>query len=369
MTETNRMRVEDLDTPVLLLDREAMERNIARMRDLTARAGIKYRPHSKSHKSPVIAEMQLAAGAGGICCAKLGEAEVMAAAGIPDILITTEVVGRSKLTRLLTIAQQSRVAVVADDERNVAELAAAAQTAGVRLDVLVEVDVGQGRCGVPPGSEAARLAQVIAGSRWLRFRGLQGYQGAIQMTGGFAARETQVKESLGRLMETAELVRKAGMEVETLTGGGTGTSIIDGALHGLTELQPGSYVFMDSKYRAIEWPGGAMQPFETSLTILGTVISRPAPDRAIVDVGLKAASSDHGPVAPVNLAGATYAFAGDEHGHLRFEGGRCPLSVGDKVTLVPSHCDTTVNLYDRYVVTKGGSVDDVWDIAARGRVQ
>jgi D-serine deaminase-like pyridoxal phosphate-dependent protein len=338
------------------------------MRDLAANAGVKYRPHAKSHKSPTIARMQLEAGAAGICCAKLGEAEVMALAGIPDILITTEVVGRSKLMRLLGISQQARIAVVADDERNIAELAGAAQTAGVRLDVLVEVDVGQGRCGVPPGPEAARLARVIAESRWLRFRGLQGYQGAIQMTGGFGAREAQVRESLGRLMETAELVKKAGVEFDVLTGGGTGTSIIDGALHGLTELQPGSYVFMDSKYRGIEWPGGAAQPFETSLSILATVISRPAADRAIVDVGLKAASSDHGPVAPTGLPGAVYAFAGDEHGHLRFEG-RCPLSVGDKVTLIPSHCDTTVNLYDRYVVTKGGYVEDVWEIAARGRVQ
>jgi D-serine deaminase-like pyridoxal phosphate-dependent protein len=369
MNDIGRMKVEELDTPVLLLDRDALERNISRMRDLAAKAGLKYRPHAKSHKSPVIAGMQLAAGAAGVCCAKLGEAEVMAASGVPDILITTEVVGRSKLMRLMAAARQSHVAVVADDERNIAELAGAAQTAGLRLDVLIEVDIGQGRCGVQPGPEAARLAQVVAGSRWLRFRGLQGYQGAIQMTAGFGDREAQVRQALGRLMETAELVRKSGIEVEVLTGGGTGSSIIDGALHGYTELQPGSYVFMDSKYRGIEWPGGATQPFETSLTVLGTVISRPAPDRAIVDVGLKAASSDHGPIAPVGLAGATYAFAGDEHGHVRFEGGRCPLAVGDRVTFVPSHCDTTVNLYDRYIVTKGGYVEDVWDIAARGRVQ
>jgi D-serine deaminase-like pyridoxal phosphate-dependent protein len=338
------------------------------MRDLASKAGVAYRPHAKAHKTPVIAEMQLAAGAAGICCAKLGEAEVMAAAGIPDILITTEVVGRSKLMRLMTAAQQSRIAVVADDERNIADLAQAAQTAGIRLDVLVEVDVGQGRCGVPPGPEAARLAQAIAGERWLRFRGLQGYQGAIQMTGGYVDREAKVRASLAKLMESADLVRKSGLEIEVLTGGGTGTSIIDGALHGLTELQPGSYIFMDSKYRAIEWQGGAAQPFENALTILGSVISRPAPDRAIVDVGYKAASSDGGPIAPADLPGAAFAFAGDEHGQLKFEG-RCPLAVGDKATFVPSHCDTTVNLYDRYVVTRGGFVEDVWDIAARGRVQ
>jgi D-serine deaminase-like pyridoxal phosphate-dependent protein len=363
------MPIEDLDTPVLVIDADALERNIARMRDLAAEAGVAYRPHAKSHKSPALAQMQLDAGARGICCAKLGEAEVMAAAGIPDILITSEVVGRSKLQRLVNAAQQSRISVVADDADNISDLAAAARTAGIRLDVLVEIDVGQGRCGVPPGPEAARLARLIGDTPWLRFKGLQGYQGAIQMTAPIAEREAATRAALDKLAVTAEEVRAAGIEIEVLTGGGTGTSVIDVALAGLSELQPGSYIFMDSRYALIEWTDGHATPFENALTVLGTVISRPAADRCIVDVGYKAASSDGGPPLALGLDGATFSFAGDEHGQLQFAGGTPPLAIGDQVRLVPSHCDTTVNLYDQYVVTSGDRVEAVWEISARGRVQ
>lgn len=366
---SNKLPVADLDTPVLLVDRDALERNIKRMQDLAAAAGIAYRPHAKAHKSSVIAEMQLAAGATGQCCAKLGEAEVLAHCGIRDILITSEVVGRGKLMRLIELASTAKISVVADSAANIQDLARVAQTAGVRLDVLVEVDVGQGRCGVPPGPEAAVLAAAIADSRWLRFKGLQGYQGAIQMVGTLAERRAKVKEALDRLLVSAEHVKKKGLAVEVLTGGGTGSSVIDCALHGLTELQPGSYIFMDARYAQIEWENAPRPPFENSLTVLSTVISRPARDRAIVDVGMKAASSDGGPIQPVNLPGAAFAFAGDEHGQLSFASGACPLEVGDKIAFLPSHCDTTVNLYDRYMATRGGLVEEVWEIEARGRVQ
>ncbi len=363
------MPIEDLDTPVLLIDGDALKRNIGRIRDLAAEAGIAYRPHSKSHKSPILAQMQLDAGAQGICCAKLGEAEVMAAAGIPDILITSQVIGHSKLRRLLDIAQQSRISVVADDADNISDLGAAARTAGIRLDVLVEIDVGQGRCGVPPGAEAARLARLIGDTGWLRFKGLQGYQGLIQMTASIAERDAATRAALDKLAATADEVRAAGIEIEVLTGGGTGTSVIDVALAGLNELQPGSYIFMDSRYAAIEWTDGQATPFENALTVLGTVISRPAADRCIVDVGYKAASSDGGSPLPLGLDGAIFSFAGDEHGQLRFTDGASPPDIGDKVSFVPSHCDTTVNLYDQYVVTSGDRVEAVWEISARGRVQ
>ncbi len=363
------MPIEDLDTPVLLIEADALERNIGRMRDLAAETGIAYRPHSKSHKSPIVAQMQLDAGAQGICCAKLGEAEVMAAAGIPDILITSQVVGRSKLQRLVAVAQQSRVSVVVDDADNISDLAAVAQTAGIRLDILVEVDVGQGRCGVPPGAEAARLARLIGDTKWLRFKGLQGYQGLIQMTASITEREAATRTALDRLIETADEVRAAGIDIEVLTGGGTGTSIIDVAFAGLSELQPGSYVFMDSRYGGIEWAGGAQTPFENSLSILGTVISRPASDRCIVDVGYKAASSDGGPLKALGFDNAVFSFAGDEHGQLQFPASANQPSIGDKVTFWPSHCDTTVNLYDQYVVAREGAVEAVWEISARGRVQ
>ncbi len=366
---TGAMKVEELDTPVLLVDAGALERNIIAMRDISAATGVAYRPHVKTHKSPIVANMQLEAGAVGVCCAKLGEAEIMAAAGIPDILITSQVVGRNKLVRLIQAAQTANIMVVADNEDNISDLSSAAQTGGKPMDVLIEVDIGQGRCGVPPGPEATRLARLIAETKWLRFRGLQGYQGLIQMTADFDQRQAQVELALEKLIDTADHLERASIEIDILTGGGSGSSIIDSALGRYSELQPGSYVFMDSRYRHAQWPGGAPCPFENALTILGTVISRPATDRAIVDVGYKAASSDGGPIMVAGNMDAEFSFAGDEHGQLFFPGGTCPLALGDKVTFLPSHCDTTVNLYDGYIVTRDGLVEDVWEIAARGRVQ
>ena len=189
------------------------------------------------------------------------------------------------------------------------------------------------------------------------------------MTADFDQRQAQVELALEKLMDTADHLERASIEIDILTGGGSGSSIIDSALGRYSELQPGSYVFMDSRYRHAQWPGGAPCPFENALTILGTVISRPATDRAIVDVGYKAASSDGGPIVVAGNMDAEFSFAGDEHGQLFFPGGTCPLALGDKITFLPSHCDTTVNLYDGYIVTRDGLVEDVWEIAARGRVQ
>lgn len=368
MTETG-TPVAGIDTPALLIDMDALDRNIARMRDLAAGAGIACRPHAKSHKTPVIAEMQMAAGAAGVCCAKLGEAEIMAAGGIPDILITTPVIGRAKIARLMRAVEAARIAVVADDGGNVDQLGAAALAAGRTLDVVVELDVGHGRCGVQPGEDAVALAGRIDAADGLHFRGLQGYQGLIQMTHGFADRAGAADTALEKLLATAGLVRDAGIKVEVLTGGGSGTSVIDTARGGLTEIQPGGYIFMDSRYGGIEWDGGGTIPFEKSLSLLAGVISRPAPDRAILDMGYKAVSSDGGPPVPIDAPGAEFGFAGEEHGQLGYPGGACPLEIGDKVAFWPSHCDTTVNLYDHYVCTRGGVVERLLDIPARGKSQ
>ena len=270
--------------------------------------------------------------------------------------------------RLLDAARQSHVSVVVDDADNISDLAAGAQTAGLRLDVLVEVDVGQGRCGVPPGPHAAELARLIDGHPWLHFRGLQAYQGLIQMKRDVSERRAAAADALEKAELSARLVREAGLEVEVLTGGGTGTSAIDAAAGRLTELQPGSYIFMDTNYGAIGWDGAPAPPFENALTVLAGVLSRPAPDRVILDSGMKAISGDGGAPRPLDHAEAEFRFAGDEHGQLAFPG-EAPLKVGDKVTLLPSHCDTTVNLHDRFIVTRGDEVEDVWDIAARGRSQ
>lgn len=363
------MKLSQLDTPVLLIEEDPFLRNMKRMQELTNNAGITYRPHAKAHKSAEIAKMQKGAGAVGVCCAKLGEAEVLVSHDIKDILITTPVIGISKLTRMMQISKEATISVVADNPDNLSEMAAVAQTCGIRPDVVIEVDVGQGRCGVQPGDPALQLAYEVMNADWLNFKGLQGYQGAIQMMASFAERDAAARKAVGLLTDTADLIRKAGLPLEYLTGGGSGTSIIDAASAGLTELQPGGYLFMDSRYREIEWDHGNSIPFEQSLTVLASVISLPEPGRCILDMGLKAISSDGGPPSPVNLPGAVFKFGGEEHSELTFEDGKCPLALNDKVAFVPTHCDTTVNLYDRFIAYSDDEVVAVWSIAARGRVQ
>lgn len=364
------MKIAELDTPVLMIDEDALTRNIARMQDMTREAGVTYRPHAKTHKSAEIARRQIAAGAVGICCAKLGEAEVMAAAGIDDILITTAVVGESKIGRLMQARTQARIAVVADNADNIGMLGHVAQMAGQKLDVLVEIDIGQGRAGVPAGPEAARLAQIVDNHGWLNFAGIQGYQGKVQMVVDADKRKTDTETGLDKFAATIAEVEKTGLSAQVRTGGGTGTSPFDMERGLLTELQTGSYVFMDSRYGGIGWPGADAPPFEAALHILTCVVSKPAPDRVIVDAGLKSASCDHGPPVIADVDGRVYEFGGDEHGIIRMaDGGLVPWNVGDKLRLIPSHCDTTVNLYDQYMVIRGDDVVDVWPVDTRGRVQ
>lgn len=363
------MKISELDTPVLLVDLDMLEGNVARMGAMAKTGGMRYRPHAKTHKSVHIARMQIGAGAVGVCCAKLGEAEVMAAGGIDNILITTPVVGESKIGRLLHACTQARIAVVTDSDENAAMLGAVAQMAGRKLDVLVEVDVGQGRCGVAGPADAVRLARAIDGHPWLSFAGLQGYQGKIQMIGGVPDRKDETDAGLDKLEEAVNAVEDAGIRVEVKTGGGTGTAPFDMARGLLTEIQPGSYVFMDAMYGEIGWPDANQPPFGQALHILTTVISKPVPGRAVTDAGLKAASSDHGPPVPSGRDDLEYGFGGDEHGIVSAGGGAVPLEIGEKLRLTPSHCDTTVNLYDQYIVVQGDDVVDVWPVDARGKVQ
>lgn len=364
------MKIADLDTPVLLLDAGALERNIGRIRDIAAKTGIRVRPHAKTHKSPTIARMQIEAGAVGVCCAKLGEAEVMAAAGVGNLLITTPVVGESKIGRLMHVRNRVPVAVVTDSLENVSMLSRIAQTAGVRLDVLVEVDIGQARCGVQDPETARAIARSIHDDPWLVFAGMQGYQGRIQMLADPTAREAETRKAMERFTAAIAAVEGAGIPVPVKTGGGSGTSPFDVSLGVLTEIQAGSYVFMDSQYTGIGWPHANTQPFEQSIHIWTTVVSKPLPGRAVVDAGLKSASSDHGPPKVADIPGAIFEYGGDEHGIVRMEGGGdVPLAIGQKLRLIPSHCDTTVNLYDQYIVVQGEDVVDVWPIEARGRVQ
>ena len=363
------MGLDAIDTPALVLDLDAFERNLARMAEAVAAAGVRLRPHAKTHKSPLIALRQIALGAVGACCQKVSEAEILVAGGIDDVLVSNQVVGAGKLARLAALARRAALAVCVDDAGNARDLSAAALRAGAEIGVLVEIDVGAGRCGVAPGADAVRLALEVAALPGLRFAGLQAYQGAAQHLRGVAER----REAIGRAGEmtsrTVELLAEEGLDCATVAGAGTGTFEFEAASGIWNELQAGSYIFMDADYARNEaGDGGA---FEQALFVLATVMSHPTARRAVLDAGLKALAFDSGPPEVFGRAGVVYGGASDEHGGLVLDGSNAPLGIGDKLLLVPGHCDPTVNLHDWYVGVRGlgeegAVVEAVWPVAARG---
>ncbi len=358
---------EAIDTPALVLDLDAFERNIAAMVQCVRPTGLALRPHAKSHKCPEVARRQIDAGAVGVCCQKVSEAEALVRGGIEDVLITNEIVGGAKIARLVQLTRRAKIAVLADDAENVAALAAAAAEEHVKLDVLVEIDVGAGRCGVAPGEPALALARCIAASPSLRFAGLHAYHGAAQHLRAADARQTAIAQAAERVRATRALIEAAGIACDKVTGAGTGTFPLESASGVWNELQPGSYVFMDADYNRnaydARWPR-----FEQSLFVLAAVMSRPAADRAVVDAGLKASSVDSGLPLVWHREGVEYAKASDEHGVLRIAPGAQGPALGEKLLLVPGHCDPTVNLYDWFVCVRDGRVEELWPITARGAV-
>lgn len=356
--------IEEIDTPALVLDLAAAERNIRQMADRFAGTGVRLRPHIKTHKTPLLAHKQMAAGAIGVTCAKLGEAEVMIRAGIPEVLLATEVVGPAKVARLVALNRHGLVITVVDDAGAARAISDAAKAAGLRIPTLVDIDVGQGRTGVLPGEPALALARQVAEMPGLSLVGLQGYEGHLQHLPSAAEREKQCRAALQKLTDTADLLRGAGFSIEIVSTGGTGTSAFAGAHPGITEIQPGSYVVMDSHYGTVE--GVA---FEQAIFIVTTVISKTRPEVAIVDAGMKTASIDSGMPLVRGLEGAEFFFAGDEYGRVTFDRPRPEVRVGDRVTLVPSHCDTTINLHDFMWVMVDGKLEEIWRIEARGQVR
>lgn len=353
----------ELDTPALLLDLDAFERNVNKMAAFFKDSQVRLRPHSKTNKCPIIARKQIEAGAIGICCQKLGEAEVMVQGGIRDILICTEIVTPLKISRLVNLAKHADLKVVVDDIQNARNLSEASQSKGIVLDVLIDINMGKNnRCGIDPGPPVLEFAQELAKFKGVRLRGLQGYEGYLMFVNPFEERKRECLEIMGKLMDTKALLEKAGFDIEIVSGGGTGTYMITGRYPGVNEIQAGSYIVMDAKYVTVEGVD-----FESALSILGTVISRPSKDRAVLDVGFKSASTDAGPPSFKNAAGLEYRSGGDELGRIVIKDPSSPLKAGDKLELWPSHCDTTINLHDNYYAVRNGKLEAIWPIAGRGK--
>ena len=355
---------DELDTPAFLVDLDAMEENIRKMAAYFEQRPAKLRPHMKHHKSPAIARKQLEAGAIGVCCQKLGEAEVMVAGGIKEILITYQVVGPLKARRLMALCRLANMMVTVDDPRNVREISDAAQAFGVRLGVLVDVNCGQNRCGVEPGEPAVKLAKVVAAAPGLDLRGVNGYAGNVQGIEDLDERTRQDREAMEKVMRSVEAIREAGMPVEIVSGGGTGTYKLTGNYPGITEVQPGSYVFMDAAYRRV------LTDFEVAGTVLASVISRPTHDRAVLDSGMKAISADQWPPVVKSPPGVEVGGASDEHLVVRLTTADArQLRPGDKVEIIPGHNDTTVNLHSHLFGLREGKLETVWEVEARGRIR
>jgi 3-hydroxy-D-aspartate aldolase len=359
-----------LQTPALVIDLDAMERNIARMAEHAQRHDIALRPHAKTHKCSQIARLQIEAGALGICVAKLGEAEALADAGIDSILITSPVVTERGIARLIALNGRVRELMAVCDNSQIAEqLAAAARESGKPLKVIVDIDPGMGRTGIAPGEAAIALVEQVASSGGLEYAGLQCYAGNLQHLESPNERRDTSLSVMKRLAQLRDRLAQRGLTSKILTGGGTGTFDIDPDARTLTELQVGSYVFMDRQYNEVWQNPGDRVPFETALFVQTTVISANRDGLATTDAGFKAFATDAG--APIIASGApegaSYFFFGDEQGGVLYDATRQKLRPGDVLTCIAPHCDPTVNLYDCYHCIRGDTLEAIWPIEARGR--
>ncbi len=361
----------DLPTPALILDFNAMTRNLDRMARHYQGRRVSLRPHTKTHKSPAIAAAQLKRGASGICVAKLSEAEMMIGAGITDILVTTGIVDPLRIRRLVALAgTHPALRVVTDHAANVDLLASAAAAAHVRLGVLVDLNCGANRSGVETGPPAVALANHVAHKPSLRLEGFQAFASHVMHMPGYADRRRADLAALEPVVATRRLAERAGLDVPVLSVGGTGTWDIDCDVDGVTEVQAGSYVFMDAMYRAIGGRNGPIfEDFEPALFVLTTAISQPVPGEITVDAGYKASATDHEPPQPWGVGEVSYRWAGDEHGILTLTAPSRSIKIGDRILMVASHCDPTVNLYDSYWVCSGERVVAQWPVAGRGMSQ
>lgn len=358
-----------LNTPALVLDLEMLDRNIAEMASFAKAHRVNLRPHSKTHKSADIAKRQIAAGALGVCCAKLGEAEALAEAGVESLHITSPVVTPQAIARLIALNAARDVMVVVDHPTNVEALAAAAGKGKKPLTVVVDIDPGIHRTGVATPDGVVELVKKVAGLKSLNYAGVQFYCGSHQHILSFKERQEKIEERTEYLKGILGKLEAAGLKPGIVTGSGTGTHYIDAKLGVFTELQVGSYVFMDHDYNVCDLRGLDEPTFEQALQIDARVVSANAPGMATVDAGLKAMATEKGP--PMILKGAvegsTTRFMGDEHLAVIVPEGQFAPGLADQVILTPPHCDPTVNLYESYHVVKGDTLVDIWPVTARGR--
>ncbi|GAB1214013.1 hypothetical protein ATERTT37_003169 [Aspergillus terreus] len=350
----------------MIVDLDLMEANIKKLMDKLLPTGLSIRPHLKTTKSAILAGKLAKAGAKGGCVAKISEAEAIAAQGFDDLLITCEIVGPAKVQRLVELYRKHRkIRIVVDSEVAASAINDALARSGIDepIATLIDLDVGLHRTGVKPGEPALALARHVGGLKHLKLIGVQGYEGHLQHLHDYNDRKTQCLESMRTLTSTADAFRKAGFNIEVVTTGGTGTAEFCASVPGVTELQPGSFIFMDTDYRA------AVGTFySNSLTILSTVVSKQGPRAVTIDAGLKSLTTDSG-LAECKDPRYTYDVLGDEHGSLTWEEGTPDLAVGDRVEMIPSHIDPTINLHDWYYGYRNGVIEEIWPVDSRGKVQ
>lgn len=354
----------EIDTPALVVDLDALERNLDRMAAAARGAGVALRPHVKTHKSVNIALMQLERGAVGVCVQTVSEAEAMVAGGIREVLVANEVVGPGKLRRVARLARDATITVCVDDPGNLDDLGRSVRRAASSLGVMVEMNTAEYRAGVRPGQPLLRLAQRVEATPSVRFAGIQAYNGVAQHVRDHSARLAATQRNIDLVQGSVDLLDRHGIRCEVVSGGGTGTYDLEAASAVYNEIQPGTYVFMDADYLANrDRLGGPFRDFEVSLYVLATVMSR-RPGIAIVDAGLKAVSLGNG--LPLVKGGkALYTRFADEHGVLAPSEGPLP-PLGSQVHLIPVNCDPTVNLYDHLIGVRNGVVEAVWPVDARG---
>lgn len=360
----------DIQTPALVLDLDALERNIKKMGDWAKAHGMRHRVHGKMHKSVDVALLQEKLGGScGVCCQKVSEAEVFARGGIKDVLVSNQVRQPAKIDRLARLPKfGARTICCVDDVENVADLSSGAVRHGTEIECLVEIDCGAGRCGVTTTADVVEIAKAIHAAHGLKFAGLQAYQGAMQHLDSYEERKAKIEIAVAQVRDAVDALKAEGLECDIVGGGGTGSYYFEGTSGVYNELQCGSYAFMDADYgRILDKDGNRIDQgeWENALFILTSVMSHAKSDKAIVDAGLKAQSVDSGLPTIYGRNDVEYVKCSDEHGVVSDPAG--VLQVNDTLKLVPGHCDPTCNVHDWYVGVRNGKVETLWPVSARGK--